>query len=98
MAELYSHVLPRHANGASSGGSEFSPQYSNSGFLIAAILTAIQSNPDAGGGGALVYTVNTGGHVGYDNRNGGNTDYLTVVIGPNVNGERSLVTAYPGCR
>lgn len=89
LAALYGHVLPDH---------DFEAPFSDSSVMIAAIISAIQTQPARGSGGSAVYTVNTGQYVGYDAKHGAGSDYLTVVMGPDINGNRTLRTAYPGCR
>jgi RHS repeat-associated protein len=89
LAALYGHVIPDH---------DFSSPFSNPRFMIATILTAIQSRPARASGGSAVYTVNTGQYVGFDSRHGAGSDYITIVMGPDINGTRTLKTAYPGCR
>jgi len=85
LAALYGHVLPDHDFGSSAS-------------VLPMIMSAIQTQPARGSRGSLVYTVNTGQYVGYDARHEAGSDYITVVMGPSVNGTRTLATAYPGCR
>lgn len=85
LAALYGHVLPDH-------------DFGSSATVLPMILSAIQTNPAKGSGGSLVYTINTGQYVGFDAKHQAGSDYITVVMGPNVNGTRTLRTAYPGCR
>lgn len=85
LAALYGHVLPDHDFGSSAS-------------VLPMILSAIQTNPAKGSGGSLVYTINTGQYVGFDAKHQAGSDYITVVMGPIVNGTRALRTAYPGCR
>ena len=85
LVALYGHVLPGH-------------DFYSPGSVISMILAAIQTQPARGSGGAAVYTVNTGQYVGYDSKHGAGSDYITVVMGPEVEGTRTLLTAYPGCR
>lgn len=86
LAAFYSHVLPDHDFGSSAS-------------VLPMILSAIQTNPARGSGGSLVYTINTGQYVGFDARHQAGSDYITVVMGPtNIDGTRTLRTAYPVCR
>lgn len=86
LAQFYGHILTGHS---------FGP---DPGTLLAMIWVTIQTQPTRGSGQNAVYTVNTGQYVGYDSKHGAGSDYLTVVVGPDIDGERTLVTAYPGCR
>ena len=85
LAALYGHVLPDHDFGSSAS-------------VLPLILSAIQPNPAKGAGGGRVYTINAGQYVGFDAKHQSGSDYITVVMGPNINGTRTLRTAYPGCR
>ena len=98
LGRIQDHVLPLHGVGAPASKSEFSPEFSDPAFLISVIGVTIQTNPVPSFGGTLVYTVNTGRYAGDDRVNGGQTQYITVVMGPEKNGHRSVTTAYPGCR
>jgi RHS repeat-associated protein len=85
LAALYGHVLPDH-------------NFSDSASVLPMILSAIQTQPGRASNGSVAYTVNTGQYVGFDNKHQSGSDYITVIMGPNVNGSRTLKTAYPGCR
>jgi RHS repeat-associated protein len=85
LSVFYGHVLPDH-------------DFSNPDSVLAFVLTAIQTNPAIASNGSLAYTVNTGRSVGFDRKHGGNSDYITVIMGPSIEGTRTLRTAYPGCR
>ena len=85
LLRYYGHVLPDH-------------NFDSSAPVLSMILTAIQTQPALGSGQSIVYTVNTGQYVGFDARHGAGTDYITVVMGPEMEGSRTLATAYPGCR
>ncbi len=85
LAALYGHVLPDH-------------DFGSPALVLPMILSAIQTNPARGSGDSFVYTVNTGQYVGFDAKHQAGSDYITVVMGPNINGASTLRTAYPGCR
>lgn len=95
LGTAITHSLASHT-GSSEGKSVFSGEFSNAASLSDAIWFAVQSNPTLNLNGAMIYTASLGREVGFDAKNGGYTNYITVIV-RQMDGTGYIQTAFPGC-